>query len=406
MNVLFLTIGRMEGIETHSIYPDLLRQFRDNGHNVYVAASRERRTGLKTSVLEDHNVRIPYGRIGNITKCNFVEKGISTILLERQYKSAIKKYFSNIKFDLILYSTPPITLAGVVQYVKKRDNAKTYLLLKDIFPQNAVDIGILSKKGLKGILYKYFRIKEKKLYGISDYIGCMSEANCKYVLRQNPEVSSSKVEVCPNCIEIQDVSLKEAERISMREKYGIPLDKIVYVYGGNLGKPQGIPFLIKCLKSQINSKRAFFLIVGDGTEYSKLETFFEKENPKNMKLLKRLPKDDYDRMIAACDVGMIFLDHRFTIPNFPSRLLSYMQAKLPVLAVTDSNTDIGKVIVEGGFGWWCESNDIKLFHEREREVCKSDLMSMGIKGGQYLKDYYNAEKSYKIVMRHFEKQLR
>lgn len=365
---------------------------------MYVAASRERRTGLKTSVLEDHNVHILYVRIGNITKCNFVEKGISTILLERQYKSAIKKYFSNIKFDLILYSTPPITLAGVVQYVKKRDNAKTYLLLKDIFPQNAVDIGILSKKGLKGILYKYFRIKEKKLYGISDYIGCMSEANCKYVLRQNPEVSSSKVEVCPNCIEIQDVSLKEAERISMREKYGIPLDKIVYVYGGNLGKPQGIPFLIKCLKSQINSKRAFFLIVGDGTEYSKLETFFEKENPKNMKLLKRLPKDDYDRMIAACDVGMIFLDHRFTIPNFPSRLLSYMQAKLPVLAVTDPNTDIGKVIVEGGFGWWCESDDIKAFREKIEKICKCDLQLIGNVSYQHLIKFYHVRRAYKNIM--------
>lgn len=405
MNVLFLTIGRMEGIETHSIYPDLLRQFRDNGHNVYVAASRERRTGLKTSVLEDHNVHILYVRIGNITKCNFVEKGISTILLERQYKSAIKKYFSNIKFDLILYSTPPITLAGVVQYVKKRDNAKTYLLLKDIFPQNAVDIGILSKKGLKGILYKYFRIKEKKLYGISDYIGCMSEANCKYVLRHNPEISYSKVEVCPNCIEIQDVSLKESERILMREKYGIPLDKIVYVYGGNLGKPQGIPFLIKCLKSQINSKRAFFLIVGDGTEYSKLETFFEKENPKNMKLLKRLPKDDYDRMIAACDVGMIFLDHRFTIPNFPSRLLSYMQAKLPVLAVTDPNTDIGKVIVEGGFGWWCESNDLDDFNKIVEVANKSECQSMGDKAWEYMKKNYTSERGYEIIFRQFSREV-
>ena len=74
-----------------------------------------------------------------------------------------------------------------------------------------------------------------------------------------------------------------------------------------------------------------------------------------MKLMKELPKEEYDQMIASCDVGMIFLDHRFTIPNFPSRLLNYMQVKLPVLAVTDPNTDVGKVIVDGEFGWWCES---------------------------------------------------
>ena len=77
--------------------------------------------------------------------------------------------------------------------------------------------------------------------------------------------------------------------------------------------------------------------------------------------MKRLPKEDYDTMVAACDVGMIFLDHRFTIPNFPSRLLSYMQAGLPVLACTDPNTDVGKVIEDEGFGWWCESNSVEAF---------------------------------------------
>ena len=66
----------------------------------------------------------------------------------------------------------------------------------------------------------------------------------------------------------------------------------------------------------------------------------------------------------------IFLDHRFTIPNFPSRLLGYMQAKLPVLACTDKNTDIGKVVVEGGFGWWCESNDVGEFGRVVERVLK------------------------------------
>ena len=94
-------------------------------------------------------------------------------------------YFADIKFDLILYSTPPITFYKAIEYVKKRDGAKTYLLLKDIFPQNAVDLGMMSKTGLKGLIYKYFRKKEKKLYAISDKIGCMSQANVDYVLKHN-----------------------------------------------------------------------------------------------------------------------------------------------------------------------------------------------------------------------------
>lgn len=358
MNVLFLTIGRFESIEQHAIYPDLLREFRNHGHKVYTVSSYERRTGKKTEIIKEKGHIGLHVQIGNITKCNTIEKGISTILIETLYKAAIKKYFSKVKFDLVLYSTPPITLVGVVEYIKKRDHAVSYLLLKDIFPQNAVDIGLMSKDGVKGVLYKFFRWKEKRLYTVSDHIGCMSQANVDYVVKHNPEVDPKIVEVCPNCIEVIDKSVDEQTRKQIRERYGIPLDKRVFVYGGNLGKPQGIPFLIKCLHKCKDMEDVFFLIVGDGTEYGLLESYQNRTHQNNLKLLKRLPKEDYDTMVAACDVGMIFLDHRFTIPNFPSRLLAYMQAKIPVLAVTDPNTDIGKVIVNGGFGWWCESNNI------------------------------------------------
>lgn len=398
MNVLFLTIGRMEDIEAHGIYPDLLRQFRDNGHKVCVVSPRERRLGLKTELIQSKSVQMLYVSVGNITSCSLIEKGISTVMIEQQFKSAIQKYFSNVKFDLILYSTPPITLAGVVEYIKRRDGAKSYLLLKDIFPQNAVDLGMISKKGIKGILYKFFRGKEKKLYELSDFIGCMSQANVDYVLNHNQEIKHNCIEICPNCVEARDMSVCPEEKMIMREKYGIPIEKTVFVYGGNLGKPQGIPFLIECLKSQKNNKEVFFLIVGDGTEYQKIEEFVRNEKQSNVRLMSRLPKEDYDRMVGSCDVGMIFLDHRFSIPNFPSRLLSYMQAKLPVLAVTDPNTDIGKVIVDNNFGWWCESNDIKSFEKKIVEACKADRETAGKTSYQYLLDHYTASKGYRTII--------
>ena len=102
-----------------------------------------------------------------------------------------------------------------------------------------------------------------------------------------------------------------------------------------------------------------------------------------MRLMEHLPKNEYDRMIACCDVGLIFLDHRFTIPNFPSRLLSYMQVGLPVVACTDPNTDIGKTIVEGGFGVWCESNDEEAF----LKMIKQMTMEKNTKYGKQSKEY-------------------
>ncbi len=402
MNVLFLTIGRIGSIENHGIYTDLLRCFRNNGHNVYIVHPYEKRTGLKTKLVEDNGVHILSVSIGNITKCSMIEKGISTLQIESKFLYAIKKYIKDVTFDLVLYSTPPITFVKVIQYIKKKDNAKSYLLLKDIFPQNAVDLGILSTKGIKGILYQYFRKKEKKLYQISDYIGCMSQANVDYVLKHNPEIKASKVEICPNCIEVLDINMSKEEKDKMRERYNIPLDKKVFVYGGNLGKPQGINFMMECLRSQKDNSEVFFLIVGAGTEYGKIEKFIKEEKQQNVKLMEQMPKDDYDRMIASCDIGMIFLDYRFTIPNFPSRLLAYMQARLPVLACTDSNTDIGKVIAEDGFGWWCESSDIKNFKEIINQILAittDKIVQMKNKEIQYLRDNYSSEKVYQIIVR-------
>lgn len=399
MNILFLTTGRMESIEQHAIYPDLLRCFRDNGHSVYSVSSYEKRTGRETELVEEHGVYMLHVKIGNLTKTNTIEKGISTLMIEPQFKAAIKKYFSNVKFDLVLYSTPPITLVPAVKYVKRRDSAKTYLMLKDIFPQNAVDLGMMQTKGPKTLIYNFFRKKEKMLYAISDRIGCMSQANVDYVLKNNPEINPDIVEICPNSIEVQDMRLDEHEKLVMRQKYGLPTDKKVFVYGGNLGKPQGISFIIECLRAEKDNKKAFFLIVGDGTEFGKIEAFVNEEKPTNVKLMKSLPKEDYDRMVAACDIGTIFLDHRFTIPNFPSRLLSYMQAGLPVLACTDPNTDIGKVITEGGFGWWCESNNLGNFTETVNMILNADISEMGENSFRYLEENYTVRKSYETIIK-------
>lgn len=397
MNVLFLTLLDFDSLDERNIYTDLLREFAKHGHNLFVISPVERRKNQETKVIKTEKATILKLKIGNTQKTNIIEKGISTISIEPKFIAGIKKYFSDVKFDLVIYSTPPITFCNAIEFVKKRDGAKTYLLLKDVFPQNAVDIGMMNKSGIKGLIYKVFRNKEKKLYRISDYIGCMSQANVDYVLKHNPEINPEKVEICPNSVEVVDMSVDERTRDEIRRKYDIPLDKKVFVYGGNLGKPQGIDFMIECLKSQEKNEDVYFLIVGDGTEYRKIESYVENDKPTNVKLMKRLPKEDYDKMVAACDVGMIFLDHRFTIPNFPSRLLSYMQAKIPVLAVTDPNTDIGKVIVNGGFGWWCESNDVDGLVALISKI-KTDKDIQGANGWNYLVSHYSSKQSYEIIV--------
>lgn len=409
MNVIFITLGILDDIKRRGIYTDLMRKFRDEGHQVYIVSPAERRYGQNTQIIDVDGVKILKVKTLNIQKTNVVEKGIGTLLLERQYKAAIKEYLGNIKFDLVTYSTPPITFTNVVKYLKKENpQAITYLQLKDIFPQNAVDIGMMTKSGLKGLLYRFFRRKETKLYQYSDYIGCMSPANVEYLLTHNPEIALERVEVAPNSIELkpeltasEERAKRRTERDYMRNKYLLPTDKPVFIYGGNLGKPQGIPFLIQCLNANANREDCHFLIIGTGTELSRLLQWYNSKHPKNVTVMRGLPKAEYDELVRTCDVGLIFLDHRFTIPNYPSRLLSYLENKMPVLCATDPNTDMGRIAEENGYGYWCESNSVEAFTAILDKMINADRKEMGEKGYQFLKENYLVGNTYHAIMNHF-----
>lgn len=403
MNVLFLTLLDFSTIDENGIYTDLMREFIKDGHDLYIISPTEKRKNKPTNLIDNGKVKILNLQIGNTQKTNLIEKGISTLTIESKFKNGIKKYFSDVKFDLVLYSTPPITLQKAVEFVKFRDQAKTYLLLKDIFPQNAVDLGMLKTSGIKNLIYKYFRDKEERLYKISDYIGCMSNANVEFLLKNNPSIPNEIVEVCPNSIEPINIDISEHEKKEIREKYNLPIDKTVFIYGGNLGKPQGIDFLIDCIRANEDNNNSYFFIVGSGTEFGKLENYFGREKPKNAMLRNQLPRNDYELLANSCDVGLIFLDKRFTIPNFPSRLLSYMQASMPVLAATDINTDLGEIIDRGNFGCWCESVDVGMFNQLVNKLCDEELrVSLGRNAREYLEEHYSAKNSYEIIIKHFK----
>lgn len=394
MNIVFLTLVEINSIEERGLYQDLLRKFRDEGHSVIIVTPVERRRDIATNFIKKDGVEILQVKTFNIQKTNIIEKGIGTLAIEYQYLSAIKKFISDRKIDLVFYSTPPITFAKVIEYIKRKNQAKSYLLLKDIFPQNAVDMGML-KKG--GILHRQFLKKEKKLYQISDAIGCMSPANVNFILKHNPEISREKVEVNPNTIKPFVIHYTYEQKLAIRKKYGIPTDKLVFVYGGNLGKPQGLRFLLETIEAT-KKEEIFFLIVGDGTEFPMMKEWFVSRQPQNAKLLQRLPKDDYDKLLAACNIGLIFLDKNFLIPNFPSRLLSYLEMRMPVLAATDPNTDIGDIIEDANCGFKVLAGDQNDMQAKISILLATNLVEMGDNAEKLLMNEYLVDRSYQLIM--------
>ena len=167
-----------------------------------------------------------------------------------------------------------------------------------------------------------------------------------------------------------------------------------------MGRPQGIPFLVECLRAVAFREDCHFVVVGDGAEYPKLEAFMAEVKPTAVSLFKSLPKEDYDQLAESCDVGLIFLDYRFTIPNYPSRLLSYLMSRKPIIAATDPNCDTGALAEENGYGFWCTSNSVDAFVSAVDKMLASDRVQMGETGYRFFLNNYTTQHTYDAIVSH------
>lgn len=403
MKIIFLTLVKIRDKNQTDIYSSLMREFAKHGHAIYIVSPVERRENDNLKNFISDNIHYHYASIGNYYNTPWIEKGVTTVTLQRQYIKTIKEELSNVRFDLILYATPPVTFAGVIRFLKEHNNAKTFLMLKDVWPQSMKDMETLKDTGMQGIVYKYFKCKEKEMYRLSDYIGCMSPACAKYMLENNPEVSKERVSVCPNALNFDDglnhVELSEMEKKEIREKYNIPSEKIIFVFGGNIGNGHDPDFLEESMR--LNEKRmdSFILFVGKGVYFDRINGVIHKENLKNSKIIPYLPQEEYIKLMAACDVGMITLDHRFTCPNYPSRLMSYLVDKKPVIIAQDNVSDVGPIAEKNGYGYWCRSTEPeKYISLMDNYVDDNKRKEMGHHGYEFLRKNYNTEKVYEIIM--------
>ena len=139
------------------------------------------------------------------------------------------------------------------------------------------------------------------------------------------------MKIFPNTKKIKERVFVKNKNLSYRKKYQIPQEAVVFVCGGNMGKPQAIDFLVQAVIRLKDEKSIFFLLVGRGSEKEKAKKELNLAKAKNFRLIDNLPRKDYEALIQDCDVGLILLDHRFTIPHYPSRVLSYMDQGLSLI---------------------------------------------------------------------------
>ncbi len=400
LRVVFFTVAPIGSIAESGVYTDLVREFAARGCDVTVISPAESRYGVQPGVSVEDGVRVLRVLTGGVTKVrSALRKGVATLLMEHRFMSAIRRHLKGERFDLVLYTAPPVNVDRIVRHFKRQTRCHSYLMLKDIFPQNAVDLGMMRHGGL---VWRHFRQREKRLYGVSDTIGCMSRANVRYVLDHNPEVEPSKVEVCPNSISPIPAPVRKSG--AARAWLGIPNHTFLLVYGGNLGVPQGIGFLLEVLDHFRNREDVYFVIAGSGTEYPRIKEHLVRGGHLNAQLVESMPRRDFTALLADADAGLVLLDRRFTIPNFPSRLTSYLEAGLPVISATDTQTDLPQVLAESGCGIGVESGDLAGF-ARAVDSMMSDpagTLEMGVRARRLLEDRYTVAHSYHLIMSHLE----
>jgi glycosyltransferase involved in cell wall biosynthesis len=396
MKVLFLMLAFPDMNKSFNMFTAIVEEFHKNNHEVYVVAPggnslTEIRKEKEINVLRVKT--LPVKNIPNILK------GISNILLPYQYDKAIRKYYSSVQFDLIVSPTPPVTLVNLVSKLKKKNKAPFYLILRDIFPQNAVDLDFMKKDGL---IYKYFRRKEKKLYRTADHIGCMSEANIQYILKHNPTITLEKLHVLQN----YQILYRSYGTSNPKIKSDYNLEgKFVVVFGGNMGKPQQIENVLMLARYCEKYNDVVFLLLGEGLQKKSIEEKIKKDNHRNVQLLNSIPKHLYQQLISGCDIGLISLHKNFTIPNIPSKTLDYFNVGIPVLASIDKATDYGILLEIAGAGLWSFAGNHNDFNTNFDYLYSSVELRkrMGENGRKYFEEHLTPDKAYQTVINRVSK---
>lgn len=396
MRVLFLMFVFPDMNKSFNMYTTLVEEFVNHGHDVVVLAPGN----TKTLVSVEKSIEVLRVQTLPIKNVPNYLKGISNLLLPYQYAAALNKFYKEKNFDLIIIPTPPITLVDLAAKLKKKFNASLYLVLRDIFPQNAVDLGFM-KKG--GILYNFFRSKEKKLYKEADFIGCMSEGNIDYVLKHNNFVNPSKLHELKNFQ--KPYKSTDNSRQFLKEKYKLN-NKFVVVFGGNMGKPQQLENVLTLAQAAMAYPDIVFLLLGEGVQMNRISGLIEKQNISNIYLNSTIPKQEYQDLISICDIGLISLNQDFTIPNIPSKALDYLNVGLPILASLDKATDFGSILDRYNLGLWVHATQpeelieklLNLYHNKElRETMEKN-------GKAYFNKYLLPDIAYNTIIQQVSKK--
>lgn len=291
------------------------------------------------------------------------------------------------KCDLLIVNTPCIAKLGLPLFFKRFYHAKTLLIIWDFFPYYLKDIGYTKSK----IAFKTLLEIEKLCFKAFDHISCMTERNIDFLINKYNYRTPEKTFQLPVWAEIRKPEVVDEKAV--REKYGIPLEKCVAIYGGAITIVQKLENLLQ-LAATCSDQPVVFVVIGSGTDRQKIERKAKEMLLSNVLFLPPIPREEYNKLLAACDIGLIFLSEKLSVPSFPSKSLDYFRAEIPIIAGIDPFTDFGSILesrAKAGFA--CLADKTETLKSKLSKLVEDPLLrkTMGKNGRIYYESNMNVD---------------
>lgn len=394
MKILIIVVYYMPSIESCAqLIHDLAHEFKLRNHDPVVITPNNNISN-NVQLTEEQGIQVIRVKTGKIKGTTRFSRALNEIRLSNKIWRKAKKHLLAHQFDLIVYYSPSIFFGSLVNRLKKIFDCKSYLILRDIFPQWALDAGILKK----GPLYSYFKRKEFQNYDAADVIGVQSPANLKYFIN-NGLNERYNLEVLFNWINLSQDSVSH---FNFRKKLGLE-KKIVFFYGGNIGIAQDMDNIIRLAERFNQDPDAYFLLVGDGSEVHRLQKEVQKRNLTNLAIHPAVNQRDYLCMLSEFDIGLISLDRRLKTQNFPGKMLGYMYNAKPILASINQGNDLQDILHTHDVGLVSYNGDNETFYNHAMQLIRNPGLrkQMGRNGRALLERVFSVSSAASQILSHF-----
>lgn len=329
---------------------DLTREFVRQGHQVTVLLPAN---DLEESwdLIEHEGARILRLAAPKTKDVGYVRRTIGEWLMPYAMKRSLQKSpVASEIWDGVVWYSPSIFHGPLVRALKTRSECKSYLIIRDIFPEWALDLGLIRP----GLTYSFFRRIAREQYEVADIIGVQSPGNLGYFDTQSEKLALGRVEVLQNWLSPPG-SLPCPLSLDVTPLSG----RKVFVYAGNMGVAQGLDLIIELADALRDRKDIGFLFVGRGSEAGRLEATSKDRGLDNVLFHPEIDPDEIPSLYMQCAAGIVCLDRRHKSHNIPGKFLTYMQCGLPSFAIVNHGNDLAELVRTERVGAVCETHEIK-----------------------------------------------